>query len=161
MRLFVILVLAASAVFVFWSGAQLPEQVGSHFDLSGRADAFLSRTTFIAAMLVAVTVGPALVWLLQLWVARSGKWNIRNRDYWFAAQHNKSTVRYLANHAGWFTIALVAFMAFVHWLVVQANAGSAASPRLDNTAFLTALAVFFGFVIVWVSMLFVRFGKRN
>jgi len=161
MRLFVILVLAASAVFVLWSGAQLPEQVGSHFDLSGRADAFMSRTAFTAAMLLAASVVPGLVWLLQLWAARSGKWNIRNRDHWFGAQHGKSTVRYLENQAGWFTIALAAFMVFVHWLVVQANTGAGAPPGLDNTAFLAALAVYFVFVIVWVSMLFVRFGKRT
>ena len=112
-------------------------------------------------MLAAVAGVPFLVWALQIRAARNKRSNIPNRDHWFSTRHYTSTVRYLEMHAGWFTIVMVAFMATVHWLVVQANTLPAGPPRLNNPAFVTALILFFAFVIAWVVVLHVRFRKTS
>lgn len=157
MRAILFVVLAASAVFVLWSSSLLPEQVASHFGISGRADGFMSRAAFTSVMLAAVTGLPALTWALQVWAARRKMWNIPNRAQWFNARHYAGTVRFLENHASWFSVALVAFMSTVHWLVVQANASSHGLARLDNKVFTAALAAFFVFVALWVATLRVHF----
>ena len=161
MKLFVALVLAASAAFVLWSSGELPARVASHFGVSGRADAFMSRTTFTLVMLLAVTGVPCLVWLLQVWAARTKRSNIRNREHWFSAQHYPSTVQFLENHAAWFTVALVAFMSAVHWLVVEANTGRDGPPALNTTVFVAILVFFFLFVAFWVWAQHARFRKSN
>ena len=157
----VAVVLLASAAFVFWTSGQLPEQVASHFGVSGRADAFLPRAAFTSIMLLAVVGVPFLVWALQVRAARSKRSNIPNREHWFSAQHDARTVRFLERHAGWFTIVMVAFMTAVHWLVVQANTTSAGPAQLNNTGFITALVTFFAFVVSWIVVLHLRFRKKR
>jgi len=153
-------VLFAAALFVWWTGSLLPEQVASHFGLSGRADSYMSRTGFIALMMTLVVVVPGVTWWAQRIAARRGKANIPNREIWFSAPHAESTARFLEAHAAWFTIALVVFMSTVHWLAVQANVAPGSGARLDNAVFLTLLGVFMAFVIGWSVWPMVRFRKR-
>ncbi|MEO7115798.1 MAG: DUF1648 domain-containing protein [Caldimonas sp.] len=62
------LVLAAGAIFVWWSAGALPDVVASHFGAGGAANGFMSRGEYVGFMLVLVLLVPAFIYSLG-WLA--------------------------------------------------------------------------------------------
>lgn len=148
-RALVLTVALAAAVTVLGSAGDLPDRVASHFGLSGRADGFMPREVFLALMTLTASALPAALWFLQVGSARRGRVRIPHAAHWFAPPQRSRTLAYLEWHAAAFSVALAAFMVFVHWRVVLAHADEGAPPRLAPGPFFIGLGVFLVFTLAW------------
>src|SRR5689334_11841268 len=137
----IVLALSAGA-FVWVTSLRLPAVVASHFDGSGMANGFMSRSLYVWFML-AFTVGLPLLlaFLPSLFFERpSLRFNLPHRDYWLAPERRAETVAFLCQHNARFAMLLMLFLCYVHWLVVRAN--GATPPRLFAPPFIAGLALF-------------------
>jgi uncharacterized membrane protein len=155
--LLVLIVLAAAAIFVWATGRWLPPLVASHFDGSGVANAFMPRDRYVQAMLLFIVGVPALLVLGAHVVGIPGiRINVPNAAYWLTPDRRAGTVDAIRSRMLGFAVALCAFLCYVHWLVVRANA--AHPVELSGPAIYGGLAVFLVFSIAWAVALHRRFA---
>lgn len=159
MRRVFLLVLVVAAGFIWFTSGDLPPVVASHFASGGAANGFMGRGTYTAFMVAVVVAVPALIGFSgQLIRLLPLQWiNLPNKQYWLAPQRRAATVDSLSSLTVPFALALVVFLSFVHWLVVQANAVHPA--RLPEGSLFVGLAVFGVAAVLWVVVLFRRFGR--
>ncbi|HEX7111345.1 MAG TPA: hypothetical protein VF216_02795 [Mizugakiibacter sp.] len=162
-RYFPLFVLAAAG-FVWFTGQSMPAVVASHFGASGRADAFVPREGYLRFMTALVLLLPVLVVYLPNWLlARVGfAVNLPNRQYWMAPERRGDTLAYLRGNSFRLGYLLVGLLAYVHWLVVRANA--AVPPVLDARWLVGGLVVFVvgaGACVLALVRRFVRVPDRR
>ena len=154
-----LLVLVIAGGFVWLTSGDLPPVVASHFGPGGAANGFMGKGTYISLMLAVVVAVPALI-------AVSGQLvrvlppqlvNLPNKQYWLAPQRRAATLESLSSMSLPFAFALVVFLCFVHWLVLQANAVQPA--RLPEAPLFVGLGVFGLVTVLWLFVLFRRFGR--
>ena len=147
------LALALAAVFVLRTGSAMPDPVASHFGPSGAANGYMSRGFYVHAMLGFAVLLPLLLsWLVgRVLRLPNARINIPHRDYWLAPERRAESVGRLQRHMQFFGTVLAAFICYVHWQVVRANAHSPA--QLDNMRFAAGLAAFLATLIVWTVAL--------
>ena len=130
-------------VWSLWS--QLPDTMASHYGLSGRADAFMSKESFFLVMalggggaLTAIFAAPALMRRLPPSLI-----NIPNRTYWLANDERREIAsERVADLLGGMGVATAALLAVTIDLVMQANLHGT---DLDNLAFMIVLIAYLGF----------------
>jgi hypothetical protein len=155
-----LLLLAGITVFVWRTSRALPPIVASHFAASGAADGFMPRATYMVVLLLLVVGAPLLVAFLPSAVVAEdgGNLKIPSRRYWLAPERRQETVAFILGHGKWFSAALALFLAYVHWLVVQAN--QLQPPILSTSAMVSGLVAFFAALVAWLVVLFRRFRVR-
>jgi len=126
----------------------------------GYANGFTSRGAYVGLMLVIDAGLPTLLVSLTHFALGSPKAriNLPNRDYWLAPERRAETVSYLRAHMTRFAGVLMAFLCYVHWLVVRANEVQPA--RLSSPWVNAGLAAFVVFAVVWTRMLLRRFRRK-
>jgi uncharacterized membrane protein len=151
--LWFLVALAAAAVFMIHTGSALPDPVATHFGPAGTPNGYMSRSFYVRLMLAFVVLLPLGINLLvgRVLSLPNARINIPNRDYWLAAERREHSVRRLQRHMQFFGTVLAAFLCYMHWQVVQANARSPA--QLDNTRFAMGLATFLVTLVVWTVVL--------
>ena len=87
------LVLLLTAADVAWHFPRLPERLATHFNVTGQADGWSSRSSFLTVWL-ATLAGMSLLfvglrWLVHIIPARFV--NMPRRDYWFAPEREGYT----------------------------------------------------------------------
>lgn len=155
------LLILALAAFTWITSSTLPAFVASHFDFGGAANGFMPRGSYIAVLMVLIVGVPLLIALLPLAVGGTEGANLKipDRDYRLAPERRDSTLGFVRMHGQWFAAAVALFLAYVHWLVVQAN--QLRPPMLSTTGVTAGLAVFFAVLTVWLAMLHGRFRRRG
>jgi uncharacterized membrane protein len=145
------------AVFVSVTSMALPPVVASHFGPAGAADGFMSRPVYTVFLLTMVIGAPMCLALLpaSLMRKRGDQVNVPNRAHWLAPERREATLQFLRMYGLWFATAVALFLAYVHWLVVQAN--RVHPPVLSSGAMIGGLVAFFVFLVVWLFVLFRRF----
>jgi hypothetical protein len=154
------LLAALAAAFIWLTSRSLPGVVASHFEADGYANGFTSRGAYVGMMLVLDAGLPALLVTLTHFALGSPKAriNLPNRDYWLAPERRDETVAFLRAHAARFAGVLMAFLCYVHWLVVRANEAQPA--RLSSSWVNAGVAAFLVFAVIWTRMLLRRFRRR-
>jgi hypothetical protein len=133
----------------------LPDRVASHFGWSGGANAFAARGTYLAVVVAAGVLAPALLAVsVRLF---PGALNVPHRDHWLAPERREATLAYLTAHAAWLAALLSTFVLAVHLLVVAAN--RRVPPQLDSRALLVVLGIFLVAMLGWVAALVHRFRR--
>jgi uncharacterized membrane protein len=148
-----LLAVAGAALFVARTGGTLPDVLATHFGPSGAANGFMTRTFYVRCMLMFVVLLPLALNFLIGRVLRlpNTRVNIPHREYWLAPERRANTIDLLQRHMKFFGVLLVAFLCYVHWLLVQANTLS--PPALDNERFVGGLAAFMVALITWIVVL--------
>lgn len=156
-----LLLVACAALFVLATSQSLPGIVASHYGVSGRADGFMPRATYVWFMLVIVALVPLALALIPLRLFRnpSARINIPDREYWLAPQRRTATIEYLSRQAVRFATMLLVFLCYAHWLVVRAN--KLAPPKLPSDWFVGGLVVFLVATLVWVVALIGHFRNAS
>jgi hypothetical protein len=118
-RAFVV-VLVGAGVFVWFTSADLPPIVASHFDAHGVANGFMSRGAYTVLVLSLVVGVPALIGFSAPWLRRLPPQliNVLKRQYWLAPQRRAASLESLSSMFLALAFGLVFFLCFVHWLVV-------------------------------------------
>ena len=157
--LWILIVAACGAGFVWLTSQSLPPLVASHFGSGGIATGFIARRSYVLGVMFVCIVFPLLI-VIPISSALDNPRaviNVPNRDYWLTPERRPETVAFVRKQMLRFGIALLVFVCYVHWLVVRAN--GLTPPRLAAGPFVSALAVFVGFVIVWIALFFNRFRR--
>ena len=154
-----LLVLVIAGGFVWLTSGDLPPVVASHFGPGGTANGFVGKGTYISLMLAVVVAVPALIAFTGqlVRILPPQLVNLPNKQYWLAPQRRAATLKSLSSMGLPFAFALVVFLCFVHWLVVQANAVQPAS--LPEAPLFVGLGVFGLVTVLWLFVLFRRFGR--
>ncbi len=151
----------AALVFVTMTSADLPEFPAAHFGADGTPNAFMTRRGYVAFMYFFVAVVPLFVSLLPVLVGR--RWpnslNIPNSDYWLGPERRPDTFATVESRTRLLAGAMIVFICYVHWLVVQANA--AMPQRLDEAQFMVGLGIFALFIIGWIGSFYMRFRRQR
>jgi hypothetical protein len=148
---------AAAAIFVVTTSRSLPIVVASHFGPDGVANGFMPHKSYVRFTLAFVVLLPLLMSLVADAVAYlPAKFvNIPHRQYWLAPERRAQAVGMLRVRMQVFAVLLAAFLCYVHWLVVRANASL--PPMLDSERFVAGLGVFMFALVVWIVALRRRF----
>lgn len=154
-----VVLLALLTAFIVVTSRELPVVVASHFGPGGLPNGFMPRGAYTIIMLALVVVPPLLLALLPSSLARRGGagLNIPNRAYWLAPERREATAAYLGLQGKVFAAAVALFLAYTHWLVVNANASVPVA--LPQTPFYAALGTFLAIVLLWVASLRAHFGR--
>ncbi|MBL6752081.1 MAG: DUF1648 domain-containing protein [Nevskia sp.] len=154
-----LVVLACAAAFIWQSSQGLPARVASHFVGSGTANGFMPRDRYVQFMLgFAVGLPLVLVFLSSAAFNSPGaRLNLPNREYWLAPERRAATIAVLRRHMATAGTMLVVFLAYVHWMVVRANAID--PPHLPEPWFMDGLALFVLAMLAWGIALVLRFSK--
>jgi uncharacterized membrane protein len=157
------LLLAAQALaiaFVLASGSFLPPLVASHFSAGGAANAFMPRATYLGFTCVLLVGLPLLIALITSLssVLPARFINLPDRDYWLAPERQGETLAYIRKHGAHFGLMLTAFLCFVHWLVVLANARSPA--LFPEYLFFVGMAAFLVGLVIWLGGFIAHFRRR-
>ncbi len=152
--------LALAAAFVLGTSTALPPVVASHFSGSGMADDFSPRSAYLLVWLLLQLGVPLLVAFLPFAVIRwSGdQLSIPNSQYWLAPERRDETFTFLRLWGLSLASAIVVFLAYAHWLLVQANQHQ--PPVLSTSAIINGLEVFFAALAIWLVAPYVRFRER-
>jgi hypothetical protein len=158
--LFFALYVACAAAFVWLTGLGMPSLVASHFGASGAANGFMPRAFYIGFMIAFVIGLPALLVFVSWHTIGSSKAriNLPNRAYWLALERRAETIAFLRVGILWFGVLLVAFLCYVHWLVVLANA--AQPVHLAESWLIGGLVTFFASLFIWLKVLLGYFRQR-
>ena len=153
------LLLVAGVAIVLGTSTALPATVATHFGPGGLADGWMTRLgyeVFYSSMMIGVAfaVHAAFSWLPR---SKPHLLNIPNRDYWLAEPRREASLAALRLFGTALAIAIVALLVSLHFLVLEANAGT--PPRLDERAIFVLLAGFAAVVVTLVVLLYVRFRK--
>ena len=111
------------ATYVWLSSQALPEVVASHFGPSGRANGFMPREAYAQLMAGLIVALPLLVVYLPNALMRrgAGAINLPHRQYWLAPERREQTIERLCRGSFGFGYLLVAFLGYVHQVVLLAN----------------------------------------
>ncbi|HEY2560007.1 MAG TPA: hypothetical protein VGI48_09905 [Caldimonas sp.] len=153
------LVVAAGAIFVWWSSGGLPDVVASHFIAGGGADGFLRRSEYTAFMLALVALVPLLLRLAGTLAGRlpARFVNLPNKQYWLAPERKAATLSSIASFGTWTSYATLALLCAVHGLVVHANAVQ--PPHLDEAPLIGLVAVYLGALFAGTLVVLSRFFR--
>jgi uncharacterized membrane protein len=156
--IFVALLFVAAAQYAYYS-RRLPEVVASHFGARGAANAWQTRTAFIAMELLIVVVAAVLTFAVSRMIAAmpASLINLPNKQFWLDPQRREQTMSYLRAQFAWFGCALLAFLLFVMELAFRANLQT--PPHLDSSAFVPALLVFLASTGIWSMRLILHFTR--
>lgn len=141
---------AAAAIFVMVSSRSLPSVVASHFGPGGAANGFMPHKLYVRFTLAFVVLLPLLMNFVAGAVARLPEKlvNIPHRHFWLAPGRRAQAVAMLRGQMQLFAAMLAAFLCYVHWLVVRANASL--PPVLDNKRFVAGMGVFMFALVAWI-----------
>jgi hypothetical protein len=145
-----VLLLAAAAALILHFAQELPELVAVHFDATGRANGFMTRTGCRDFMLTSTLGVPLLIVIATTLLPRAlpvSLINLPHRDYWLAPERARDSLVFLSEQGLWFGCILVLFLAAVDGMLVKANAAS--PPQFPSTLFIAMLILFFCAVGVW------------
>lgn len=139
----------------------MPARMATHFGAGGRANGWMSRADNDAIHwgVVALAVFIGMVVPIVVRHMPIGLLNVPNRDHWLAPERRAETLDALDRWLAWFGAALLALLLLVHREVFRANLRDPA--RLDERVFVAAMAVFLGFVVVWLALLLRRFRRPS
>jgi uncharacterized membrane protein len=153
-----IALLLFAVFFVTGTASELPMTVASHFDASGRANAFMSRSGYTRFVLcLALGLPTMVVAILTTVYSRAADLKLPNRDYWLSPQRINRTRAFLIAHGVWFGSLLVTLVCLVHWLELAANREQ--PPHLSNQGFAAVMIAFLIATAAWVAALMFAFRR--
>jgi uncharacterized membrane protein len=151
------LLVLAWAAYLTRAFSTLPSRVASHYGLSGRADGFQDKVSFLETGLLVPLVMLVFVVVLPILLRKmpAQAINMPRRDFWLAPERRESTFATLTMYLDWFGVATLALMAAVLVLIVRANLQDT---ELRFVHVGTLLSLYLVFSITWVRALYKTFG---
>ncbi len=156
-----LLVYVAYLAYVVATSAQLPERVATHFGAEGRANGWMSRQGY----LIFEAVFPLLISLILVGTASLVRLfptrfvNLPRKDFWLAPGRRALTAGILRSRMAGLACLMNLFFGGLHALTLVAN--RAQPPQLPMDGLLLVVVAFLVAVIVWVSLLLMRFAETG
>jgi uncharacterized membrane protein len=150
---------AATLLFVVsvtLTAAALPDRIATHFDATGEANGWMSRTGHIGGFL-ALGLGVSAFILGIAYAIRffpSSTLNVPRQAYWRTPENYPRACAFFFSHTFWLAALNMLFMTALHQSVVIAN--TEAPPALLMSAVTVSTGVFLAGLFVW-SVFLIRF----
>ncbi len=151
-------VLIAAIVHVVLALPHLPDPIASHFNVTGMADAWISKQTFVVFQLILVIVlSPIFVGMpfLMRKIPRA-LINLPNKDYWLADERIDASARFMHQRMLMLGIVTFVFFMLLNQFVFAANMME--SPQLSDQ-FFYVIIIYIVYVCYWSAVLWLRFKK--
>jgi len=140
--------------------SQLPTVVASHFNGQGLANGWQTKpaffTVFAGVSVLAAVIGfgiPRVIAALPPQLI-----NLPNKAYWLAPDHLAETMQFLNSYFAWFGCAVFLIIIITFDYAIQSNLHP--NNRHDVSRMWYILAGFVVFIVVWITRIFLRFGRR-
>ena len=140
---------------------QLPERPATHFDMQGRPDGWMDRSSHLVFMLLFGLGTPAFV-ITLCWALRflpPSLLNVPKPEYWRSPEHYPEACRILLRWSVWLAVFMLVLMTFINREVVAANLKS--PPMLSTGGLLLLVFAFSGGVLASIAWLVWRFSKTS
>jgi len=161
LRPYAILALAwlAFAAYVWWSSAQLPERVATHFGANGTPNGWQTQAGYLRFTLIFGTVVPGFVLGTFMLIRQLNGWglNIPHKDYWLAPDRRQETMDFVQRRGVWMAGLMLAFLTSVHYSILVANAQTHVSLP---PAFFILIGAFVVATLVWSVTLIRHFYRK-
>ena len=156
-----LVLIGATAAFVFATVGSLPPHVATHFGGNGAPNGWMSRSAYTVFMLGFTVAFPLLVSAMAGRLPRlfPDLTNVPYRHYWMAPERRAATLDFLADHACWLGCLMAVMAGAVHWLIMHAH--SHPPVRLATASFLTTIGLFLSALTVWIVLLLRRFRRPD
>jgi len=151
--------LKATAAAILTSAIVSQKVVATHFDLEGRPDIWMDRSTYLLFSM-ALGIGLPLLLIGLGYVVRFlpvNSINIPNRNYWLAPERREVTFDFLFRHLLWLACFEAIFMIGVHLLIAHAN--RQVPPHLSLPLFWGVFGSALAFVAFWLWVMLRRFRR--
>ena len=155
------LILALVAVSVgelVYGYPQLPVQVASHFDGQGVPNGWMPKASFVsfcAVLYLAIGAG-TLVTIGAIRYIPAVMINLPHKQFWLAPERERATRQMLVQRLLWFWVGTWMFLAWILHGSLEVNLG-----RAQTLTLLPALAIYFGFVAVWLAEFVWHFSRHR
>ena len=159
MKLSKILLVILSVIFIgqlIYFYPQLPVTIASHFNASGQANDWMSKSSFyifeVILLLFFLAIGlflPRLLFSLP-----DSMINLPNKEYWLAPERRGQTLNSFGEIFSWLFVGVIGVFVAINQVVLQANVSHQdPSPII----FWTILGVFFTFDLILITSLVRKF----
>jgi uncharacterized membrane protein len=155
----VLCLMVFAVVFIPYTGAYLPDQVATHFDLHNQPDGWMARSDYLILALLSITIVPALISLVIALLPHKFPHllNIPNRDYWLSLERREQSAHYLASHGCRLGCMVIMMMTGLHYALLVANSSRPAA--LPHAFIFLLLGGFLLALVIWVVALYRRFPR--
>lgn len=158
--LLVFILLAAGFCYYVWeSRLQLPVRAATHFNWQGAADGWKGRDELIRFTL-AIGIGVPFFIVIVFSCLRfvpARFVNLPNREHWLSPEHQAESIAWVARSGLWLACAVLVFMGFLHYHVVQAN--TVTPPKLDSSSLMVVASGLMLFQLIFIVRILLRFSK--
>lgn len=154
------LVWAAFAAYVWFSAAQLPERVATHFGAAGAPNDWMTRIGHVQFTLVMSAAVTLFVMGMFAVIRRFGGWglNIPHKDYWLAPERREATFDFIQRQGFWFAGLLIVFLAGIHHSILAANTRSPVA--LPSSEIGWIVGIFLAANVAWVAVFIAHFYRK-
>ena len=137
----------------------LPDRVASHFGISGQADAWSGKETFVKIYLAAVTVIAVLFSGIGHIVRKipADLMNLPNKEYWLSLERKQETVAVLSRQFLWFGSATLLLLLDMMHQTFRVHLGKAQA--LDHP--IASIVLYIAFSVLWSIGLIVKFARKS
>jgi uncharacterized membrane protein len=152
---FILLVIIGIAQAGFFA-PRLPARVASHFDATGRADAWSSKESLLSVHVAMVGLLSGIFLILPLFLPRipPSLINLPGKDYWLAPGRRAETLARFGRQLTAFGCAAMVFLLVIMHIVFEANIHGWS--RIPEKAVLALVAGFLAVVIAFTVTMLVR-----
>jgi hypothetical protein len=150
--------LAILAVIHFWSNyAPLPDVVASHFNGSGVANGWQSKSVFFAFFVGAIALASLVAFGIPGIISKMpvDLINLPYKEYWLAAERKAGTLDFLDRSFAWFGCAVLLVVTTAVNYAIERNLHPEA--QLDPPVLVYVLGGFFIFTILWSIRMLTHF----
>lgn len=153
---FLIAVFVSQCVFYY---PNLPDEMASHFGVSGEPDGFMLKKDFFIFEAIVLAVIVLQFKFLPFLAEKTPNRliNMPNKEFWFSEERRGETVRTIGNYFEWFSAALLALFIGINQLAFRANL---TGENLSPSSWLI-IGAFLLFVFVWLIKFHRRFNAEN
>ena len=139
----------------------LPARVATHFDLAGKPNGWMTRSTHVSATIAFGFLVPGFILGIAALIRylNGPGCNIPHRDYWLAPERRTATMDFIFNHCVWLGCLLVVFHMGLHQVILWAN--QAQPVALSSVQMNLLSGAMLSGVILWVILLIVRFLRPH
>ncbi|KAF0149932.1 MAG: hypothetical protein FD143_2656 [Ignavibacteria bacterium] len=157
--IFTLLFIIAIAMPLFYIN-QLPERVAIHFDLSNRADGWMSKTSYLLFHYSIVIFFYITFRVLCLLLPKfpSSLINLPRKDYWLHESRKEETFKTLQAMILWIGNLCIALFIYVFYEILKANTNK--SLQISSFSWLSVILFLSGTAAVVIKYI-MRFTKKE
>lgn len=141
---------------------QLPDLVASHFNGSGEADGWTSKSSLMITYYSVVSIMISIFVIIVVLINKipDNMINLPNKSYWLEKSRREESIESIRNYLSWIGIVSILFMVFVFSEIYSANIKRTYNIGDSVWIYLVILLISIIFIIIKISLRFNKIEKH-